>query len=111
MAFEKEKPDTSHINGWIKSLDNPQIYRLVDQYIDTLGPGLLAEMGYSFNQIKDTVKIKEPKVELNKHSVDFNALMANTHEVLLENKRLKVQLEFKKKEIDKLQDKLKGYKT
>ena len=110
VAFEKEMPDIAHINNWIKSLENPQTYRLVYEYIETLGPRLLSALGYSYNQIFDAIKNNEPNIDLKSHSVDFNSLLVNTREILLENKRLKAQLEFKKLEVDKLQNQLKQYK-
>ncbi len=106
VAFEKGKPDIGHINKWEKSLDNPQVYRLVDDYINTLGPELLAEMGYSYNHIIDAIKNNEPKFDLSKHSVDFKSLLVNTREILLENKRLKAQLEHQKLQIMNLKNQL-----
>jgi len=50
----------SKIDTWQEKLDNPQVWRLVDDYLDSLGPDLLANMGYDYYQLKTILADHRP---------------------------------------------------
>lgn len=51
-SIEHGKPHASHSEKWRKTLDTPKLRKFGRQYLEHLGPSLLAEMGYSYREIK-----------------------------------------------------------
>lgn len=45
---------------WIHSLDNPQIWRLTNEYLQALGPEVISRMGYSYEELSSVLVSKRP---------------------------------------------------
>lgn len=50
-AVEYEEPHASHAENGKKTLDTPKLKGFGRQYLEHLGPELLAEMGYSYSEL------------------------------------------------------------
>ena len=104
--YEKDKPDSSYSDNWQKSLDNPQIWRVINDYIDFLGEKTISEMGYSYIQMINILQKNKPSIDINKHSIALSNLLNNTHTSILENRKFQEIINQKDKLINHTQESL-----
>ena len=97
-AFEKSLPDLLHAEQWKNGLENPQTWRVMNDYLGNLGNSVVTKMGYSFEQILRTLKENKPNIDIEKHTVPFSVLLNNTKDSFIENRMLKTQLQQKQNE-------------
>ncbi|MEL6902916.1 MAG: sulfotransferase [Cyanobacteria bacterium J06606_4] len=55
-----ETPDARLSDRWISSLQSPQIWRFVSDYLDALGDETLEKLGYSFSDLRLLLDEKHP---------------------------------------------------
>ena len=53
-------PVTENREKWIQALHYPQRWRLADEYLQWLGPETISRMGYSYNELQQTVARHQP---------------------------------------------------
>jgi hypothetical protein len=87
-AFDKENPDPAFIDNWQTKLDNPQLWRLVSDYINYLDENTISGMGYSYEQIMNCLLEHKPDMDIQNHSRSLNQLIDNTRFEIIENRRL-----------------------
>jgi len=85
---EKSSPDSSHAENWQAGLDNPQLWRVLDDYIRYLGEKTLSDMGYSYEHILSVLQDNKPDMDIEKHSIALSQLLENTRFAIIENRRL-----------------------
>jgi len=85
---EKSSPDSSHADNWQSGLDNPQLWRVLDDYIRYLGEKTLSDMGYSYEHILSVLQDNKPDMDIEKHSIALSQLLENTRFAIIENRRL-----------------------
>lgn len=57
---KKRMPDCSHLDRWKEDVKDPQIWRLVNDYVDYLGEDLLGRLGYSYSDMKRELIARYP---------------------------------------------------
>jgi hypothetical protein len=57
---QHNRPEVSNVYKWVSSLDHPQIWRLAHEYLIFLGENVLAQMGYSYNELMSTLDAQKP---------------------------------------------------
>ncbi|HRZ42514.1 MAG TPA: sulfotransferase [Bacteroidales bacterium] len=84
---EKSRPDQYHAGLWQTTLNDPQYWRLMHEYLAALGGGMLGNMGYSYNEMEQTLLENKPNVDIEKSSVSLQQLTDNIVRTMLEYKR------------------------
>lgn len=59
-VYENTKPDAQYLEKWTTALKTPQVWRLVHDYLQLLGPETLTAMGYSYEELEQTVETYRP---------------------------------------------------
>lgn len=78
--YQHNRVNTKKINGWIESLESPQIWRLQSDYLDLLGADLLKAMGYDYSECKTYLDKYYPgRLQLWK-TIPLNWLIQEPHE-------------------------------
>ena len=54
------KPEADHADKWVKGLNNPQVWRLTNDYLQLLGREFICKMGYSFDELHHTLGQHKP---------------------------------------------------
>lgn len=60
-VYSMTRPDRENLNRWIDSLQNPKVWRLCKDYLDRLGPDIIGELGYSYEELKRTLLNNKPR--------------------------------------------------
>lgn len=60
MVYSQTRPVGSNVCKWVTACDNPQVWRLLHDYVQLLGPDLLRSMGYSREQLLTTLDQRRP---------------------------------------------------
>jgi hypothetical protein len=84
---EKNRPDQQHAELWHKSLNDPQNWRVMHEYLLTLGEETMEQMGYSYSETDQTLSEHKPDVDIEKNSVPLQQLTDNTARTMLEYKK------------------------
>jgi len=92
VIYEKKQPDTSHTDKWKDILNNPQAWRVINEYCEFIGKDRFEKMGYEYDILKKIIDENKPSVEIDKHSIGLWELLDNTRSALIDNKRLTQQL-------------------
>ncbi len=50
--YKSVKPNIQNIEQWKVELENPQVWRLVNDYLKLLGSDMIQQMGYSYEQLR-----------------------------------------------------------
>jgi len=84
---EKSRPDQQHAEQWHKSLNDPQHWRVMHEYLLTLGEEKMEQMGYSYSDTEQALSNHKPDVDIEKNSVPLQQLTDNTARTMLEYKK------------------------
>ena len=60
--YRSSRPDTEHLNRWVSDLRNPQIWRLLYDYLEYLGSETISDLGYSFEELSSILNAHKPSV-------------------------------------------------
>ena len=58
-AYSATRPITEAMNKWKNAFDQPYTRQLAVSYLESLGPTLIEEMGYNYDEIYNSVKLAE----------------------------------------------------
>lgn len=50
--YKSVKPNDQNIDKWKKELENPQVWRFANDYLELLGSDTLSQMGYSYEILR-----------------------------------------------------------
>lgn len=89
---QKNQPDISHKDNWINHLDDPQLWRVLDDYVKKLGKSVISKMGYSYEEILTTLEKNKPNIDITNNSLPLILLLRNNRDSLIEAKRLRDKL-------------------
>ncbi|MGB4205295.1 MAG: sulfotransferase [Bacteroidales bacterium] len=89
----KSSPDSIHINHWQKNLNNPQVWRIVNDYIQFLGKNTINVAGYLYDEILNILEINKPNIDIEKNSIALHSLLDSSRGTLIEVRKLEYQLE------------------
>ncbi len=59
-VHQHTRPIPQTAGAWEKSLDAPQVWRIVSDYLVSLGPDLLEELGYPYAELRELLDRKRP---------------------------------------------------
>ncbi len=60
-TLRKGKPLAANVDQWQDRLGNPQTWRLAHDYLEELGPGVMGQLGYDYQQLRETLDTARPK--------------------------------------------------
>ncbi|MCC3528793.1 MAG: sulfotransferase [Microcoleus sp. PH2017_22_RUC_O_B] len=60
-VYQDTKPDSQNIDKWIMALDNPQVWRVVNDYLEFLGVEKFIQLGYSYEEMRNLLDSKRPQ--------------------------------------------------
>lgn len=103
-VYEKSKPDPLYAEKWIRSLENPQSWKCMREYLDYLGEERIRGMKYSYNELDATVNKFKPDLDLDRHSCSLFKFLDNTRDALIEVKRLRDELDQKDNQLKRILD-------
>lgn len=72
-----DRPNTDVQDGWIRGLENPQLWRLQKEYLEKLGPETVSALGYDPVLLKETILSFSPSNKRLRHTVSLEKLMSN----------------------------------
>ena len=101
--YEKEGIDTSNDLKWIKSLDNPQYWRVMHDYLQYIGKDKFELLGYDFNHNLEILKQNIPCKtidELEAKTFSLLSLLNDTRECLIKNQQLTQQINRNNQELE-----------
>lgn len=58
--FYQGKPNDNNLNKWVQELENPQVWRLVNNYLHFLGKNTINQMEYSYEEMQKLLEKKRP---------------------------------------------------
>lgn len=88
----KGKPDISHEDNWHEHLNNPQLWRVIYDYMGYLGSDIISAMGYNLGDIEIILEQNKPNLDVNIHTLPLAELLFTNRSVLIDNKRLQREL-------------------
>jgi hypothetical protein len=59
-VYRHSQPSADSVDKWVIALDDPQIWRLANEYLDFLGKNILDQMGYSYEELQRIVERRRP---------------------------------------------------
>jgi hypothetical protein len=59
-VYKQKEPTATYVDRWIKALDDPQIWRLTDDYLMYLGSETIEKMGYNYDELRDILETHRP---------------------------------------------------
>jgi hypothetical protein len=63
--YKHGRPDVENVDRWAADLEDPQRWRMMNDYLNYLGKGTVEAMGYSFEQLKASLfRKKSPAIRL-----------------------------------------------
>ncbi len=89
---QKMRPDISRANAWPTHLKNPQMWRIIYDYLNYLGSDLVSSMGYTFDDIDSLLEQNKPSTDINIHTLPLIDFLNTNRSILVENKRLQKEL-------------------
>ena len=60
-VYRHERPVMSHVDGWVDRLEDAQLWRWSRDYLTCLGPELLAQMGYCYDDLLSIIERQTPR--------------------------------------------------
>lgn len=60
-VYQDTKPDSQNLDKWIMALDNPQVWRIVNDYLEFLGVEKFLQLGYSYEEMRNLLDAKRPQ--------------------------------------------------
>ncbi len=66
-VYKYSRPHNLSMERWIKEIEHPQIWRLINDYLNLLGRDIISQMGYKFEELRKIVDDKKP----NKYKLFF----------------------------------------
>jgi hypothetical protein len=58
--YQYERPSPENAEKWIHALDDPQVWRLANDYLQLLGQETLEQMGYSYEEVLQILQAHRP---------------------------------------------------
>jgi len=88
--YAKKGIDTSNDLKWLENLNKPQYWRVMYDYLHFIGEHKLHKLGYSFDEMHETLLNKMPFDtidDIKENTIPLNDLLPSTRECLIETKR------------------------
>lgn len=73
--YQRKQADPDHAERWQTDLINPQFWRSCSEYLETLGPDLLQQMGYDLAALRDQLEAFRPPWWRRRLTVSLDLLM------------------------------------
>lgn len=59
-VYKNDKPDLKNLNNWVLALENPQVWRVTNDYLQLLGQDTINRMGYSYEELQQIIDAYRP---------------------------------------------------
>ncbi|GEM_PF-596034 len=59
-VYTNKQPNSKNIDAWISHLENPQVWRVVNDYLHFLGEDIINQMGYSYEELEQIINENRP---------------------------------------------------
>lgn len=59
-VYNQKQPVSANIEKWIQALDDPQVWKLMNDYLEILGDDMTKRMDYSYNELQHTLETNRP---------------------------------------------------
>lgn len=59
-AYQTGKPNSKNLDKWVSNLQNPQVWRVVNDYLEMLDKETINQMGYSYDNLRELVNTYSP---------------------------------------------------
>ncbi len=59
--YRHKRPSSEKIDKWTQSLDDPQVWLLIHDYLNLLGRETIEQMGYSYEELLGKIEAYQPK--------------------------------------------------
>ena len=60
MVYRYTQPNPQNLDRWIQYLKHPQVWRLVNEYLQYLGKDIIETMGYTWEDLNRTIEFNRP---------------------------------------------------
>lgn len=64
LIDQENKPMNQNCDRWQENLQNPIIWQSANNYLEFLGKDLLADLGYSYTQLKEILEKQKPQTQV-----------------------------------------------
>lgn len=59
-VYNNSKPDSKNLDNWVLTLENPQVWRVANDYLQLLGQDTISRMGYSYEELQQIIDVNRP---------------------------------------------------
>lgn len=76
-VYQHFAPDSNSASNWLLALNDPQIWRLVDNYLELLGKDTLYRMGYTYEELRAVLEVRRPSKLRLRSTSSMTSLLEN----------------------------------
>ncbi len=91
-VYNRKQPDIAFAERWQEELKTPQIWRIISDYLNSLGEETLHKMGYAYDHLLDVLQKNKPDHNLEAETIGLKKFLDNEQGVILEKNRLQALL-------------------
>lgn len=59
-VYQNTKPDSQNLSKWALALEDPQVWRVANDYLQLLGQEIVSQMGYSYEELQQLIDEHRP---------------------------------------------------
>lgn len=59
-VYQRTRPASQNAEKWVLALDNPQVWRLANDYLHLLGQETVEQMGYPYEELRQILETQQP---------------------------------------------------
>lgn len=102
-VYQHDKPNNALKDRWVNALNIPKMWKIVSDYVQTLGRELVFEMGYDYDKIIYLLEENKPKY-FDEDDLSLEKIFQNNTDLAIENFNLKKNLNELKYRINQLNE-------
>lgn len=76
-VYRQSRPDVHNADKWIAMMEDPQVWRLANDYLRLLGPNTIDQMGYSYSELEQLVEGYRPAWRRSRLTIPLSWLIGN----------------------------------
>lgn len=76
-VYQRSSPDAQNADKWKVLMKDPQVWRLVNDYLRLLGPNTINQMGYSYSELEQLVETYRPAWRHRRLTIPLSWLIGN----------------------------------
>ena len=91
-VYKRKQPDASFAEKWQEETKNPQIWRIINDYLKDLGEETVLEMGYVYDDLMGVLQKNKPGSKIETKTVAFETFLDADQHTQIEKNRLQALL-------------------